>query len=492
VTVNPSTPVLVGVGARTQRADDPADAVEAVELMWAAVEAADRDTGAPGLAQQAGLVAVPKGIWGYADPGRIIADRLGAPARTVLAEVGVLQQSLLSGAAEAIATGGADVVVVCGGEAKHRALRAAIAGGPADELEQPEGTRPDELAAPDDEILPSVEIMRDLAVPAHQYAIIDRALASADGLTTDDHRRRLGELWAAFARVAAESTGAWDRSAPDADTITTPTASNRMVASPYTKLLCSQWNVDQAAALILCSAETAERAGVPRDRWVFPLGAAESNAMVPLTRRADLHRSPGFELGAVQALAAIGAGIDDVTHLDLYSCFPAAVQVQARELGLALDDPRGLTVTGGMTFAGGPLNNYVLQAMVALTDRLRSDPSAIGLSTSVSGMLTKQGLGLWSATPPTEPFRNIDVSDEVRARISTLPLADDLVGTASVIGYTVVHERGEPLRAVAIVERDGRRTVATGDDPHTMASMIDTDWTGRVVDVVEAGRFRSV
>ncbi len=313
MTVDPSTPVLVGVGAQTQRTDDPADAVEAVELMWAAVEAADRDTGAPGLAQQAGLVAVPKGIWGYADPGRIIADRLGATARTVLADVGVLQQSLLTRAADTIASGAADVVVVCGGEAKHRALRAAIAGAPADEFEQPDGTRP-----PTSWRRPPRRSCRRSRSSAtwrcpHQYAIIDRALASADGLTTDDHRGRLG---AALGRVRPSG-----RHPPRCVGIAARPTPPR---SPRPLRRTGWW----PAPTRNCSARSGTSTSPPHSSSALrrpPSGRAflaiagcsrsaqpSRNVMVPLSRRADLHRSVGFELGAAQALAAIGAGIDDV------------------------------------------------------------------------------------------------------------------------------------------------------------------------------------
>lgn len=39
-------------------------------------------------------------------------------------------------------------------------------------------------------------------------------------------------------------------------------------------------------------------------------------------------------------------------YLDLYSCFPCVVQIAADVLGMAHDDPRGFTVTGGLPFYG--------------------------------------------------------------------------------------------------------------------------------------------
>ncbi|HEY5156158.1 MAG TPA: hypothetical protein VIJ47_15565 [Acidimicrobiales bacterium] len=487
--MDPRTPVLIGAGRVTQHEDDPGAALEAVELMVRAADQAGRDAGSARVLEQVGMVLVPKGIWSYPDPARLIAARVGAPrAITVLAEVGILQQTLLSRAAEQIAAGTIDAALVVGGEAKHRALRAAIAGVDAAEAQQ-EG-EPDELWLPDDEILPSVEIERDLAVPAHQYAVIESALRHADELSAQAQRLRLGRLGASFAAVAAADPLAWDRSGPSAATIAGPSASNRMVASPYTKLLCSQWNVDQAVALVLTSVAEARRLGIARDRWVFPLAAASSEAMIPLTRRAELHRSPATALAFAAALDHVGLEAAVIDHLDLYSCFPAAVQVQARELGIRLDRglDRALTVSGGMTFGGGPLNNAMLQSLAAMVDVLRADPGSTGLVTAVSGMLTKPAAGVWSTAEPDLPFCHVDVTEAARAATATRVLDPEGTGSATVVGSTVIHERGVPARTVAIAEfPDGRRTVAVDSDPGAAAGRVEDDLVGRSITVAAPG-----
>ena len=274
--IDPRTPVLVGVGSITQPNDDrdPADLLEPVDLMVAAVRAAADDAHAPGLLSDVELIAVPKGIWGYQDPGRLVAERIDAQAGPgpVLAEVGILQQTLIDQACAAIAAGDLQVAVICGGEARNRAVRAARAGAEASEVEAP--GPPDDLQLPAGEIITGVEIERDLAVPAHQYALVESVLRHVDGLSAEQQRARLGALWGRFARVAADNPGAWDRTAPGADDIAIASPDNRMIASPYTKRLCSQWNVDQGAALLLTSVAAAERAGVPASdgcsRWPPP------------------------------------------------------------------------------------------------------------------------------------------------------------------------------------------------------------------------------
>ncbi len=270
--------------------------------------------------------------------------------------------------------------------------------------------------------------------------------------------------------------------------IATPGPHNRPLATPYLKWHNSQWNVDQAACLVLCSADTARSAGVPTERWVFPHALAHSDHMVPVSARPAMHRSPGFRLAGAAALAAAGIGIDDVAHVDLYSCFPIAVRTQALELGLGPD--RELTVTGGMTFAGGPLNNYVLQSTAAMAGVLRSDPSSIGLVTAISAMITKQGVTLWSCRPPARPLEVTDVSAQVAAETRPVVVGAGVAGPASVESYTVVHDAaGSPERAVVVAgAADGTRSVAVSAS--TAAVMTAGEWGGRAIELDGAGGFR--
>lgn len=485
MSVDPRAPVLVGVGAVTQRAAEASDALDALELMARAAERAGEDCGAPGALARTDLVLVPRGIWPYRDPGRVVAARFGAGgARSVVGDVGVLQQTLLTRAAESIAAGHADVVLVCGAEAKQRAVLAARAGVVLDDTDPSPG-EPDEELKPVGEILTHAEIHRDLAMPAHQYAVIESAIAHAAGRSPDEQRMLASELWSRFACVAAANEIAWDRRGPSAEAIATVTPENRMLATPYTKLLCSQWNVDQAAAAVLMAAETATALGVPRDRWVFAHAAAESNQMVPMPRRAELQRWPAFEAVA-DALGLTGPGAIVPSVVELYSCFPAAVQVQAAALGLPIDGQ--LTVSGGMTFGGGPLNSSVLQGLVPLVGRLRDQPGETGLITSVSAMLTKPGASLWSSAPPTA-FRATDVTNEAKSRTEVLDLLPDATGPATIVADTVVFVGAEPSRAVAVLDVDGGRTIARCTDADVVSAMTESDWVGRAVRVVTPGTF---
>ncbi len=490
--IDPRTPVVVGAGSITQRSDDPESARSAAELMMAATDAAFAQTGSSTLARRTGMVLVPHGTWSDANPAGQVAARVGAEgARTVQSEIGVLQQSLITRACRAISAGKADVVVVTGGEAKNTARLDAREGRSTERQGSRDEGRwgdPDEILRPGQELIPRVEIERHLAVPAHQYAIIESSLRAAEGMSLGEHRKVISELWAAFARVAATREEAWDTSCPSAEAIATPSKSNRIVATPYTKLMCSQWNVDQASALIVASVDAARDAGVLSDGWVFPLAASESNHVVPLSRRRLLHRWPSFATTARRALDLAGVDMDEVAMIDLYSCFPSAVRIQARELGL--QSARAMTVTGGMTFGGGPFNNYVLQSTVETVRLLRRQPGGIGLVTSVSGFLSKPAVAVWGSRPPGGGFRDADTTAEDERSHDALALEPDATGDATVAGSTVVFERGAPSKALAVLElRSGARTVGVSDDGDLVSSMASEEWNGRRVSIAEPGRF---
>lgn len=498
-------PVVVGVGAADQRHEDPAVGVEAIELMALAVEAALTDAGsagvAAGLRRRLAWIGVPEGTWGYRDPGRLLASRLGLAhpdaVHTVLADVGVVQQDLLTAASARIAAGELDVAIVVGGEAKHRQLRGAITGVEVTETSQAEGVEPDERWRPASLAVLDLEIIRNTVTPVAAYALIERAIGHAlgevDGRTEDEHRDRIAELWASFAAVAAANPRAWDRSGPTAAEIRNAGPGNRMISFPYTKRLSAQWNVDQAAAIVLCSAAVADEIGVARDRWVFPHASTVSNHALSVTQRRAIHRSPGAEVGAPRVLELAGITADDLGPIDLYSCFPSAVQLLADALGLPLDDPaRPLTVTGGLTFAGGPLNNYVLQAMVPLVEQLREDPSRPGLSSSVSGFLVKQAFSVWQAGPPSGAFRHEDVTVGVAERAEEVVVVDTTGSSAdgSIASATVDHVDGRPARAVALVDLpDGTRTIAGSVDGELAAALVAADPIGWPVHVGADGTF---
>jgi acetyl-CoA C-acetyltransferase len=479
VALDPRTPLLVGVGAVTQREPDPARAQEPLGLMALALERAAEDAGSRELLARADSVRAPRGFWSYPDPCRLLAERFGASGvRTEIAEFGVLQTTLFGRAASDIAAGRADVVLVTGGEARHRLQRARAAGVDAPVTRQA-AVAPDSLLRPHAPILSTREVRAGLAMPVVQYAMLENALRAAEGLSLEAHRRRLAVLWSALSERTAGNPDAWTREPIGAEEIADEQR-NPMLAFPYGKLHCSQWNVDQAAGLVFCSAATARALGIPRERWIFPLAVADANHMLPYTERRELHRCAGFARAAERAFARAGHDLASVSHRELYSCFPSAVRVQLREL--AIEDELPFSVTGGMAFAGGPVNNFVLQALVRMAVLLRETRGGAGLLTAVSGMLAKQGVSLWSSEPGSAPFGHDDVSESAARDTFASAYDDAAQGPARIATYTVVYQAGEPQRVALIAELEGgRRTLAGSDEPAFVAAATREELCGRAV-----------
>jgi len=477
--LDPRLPVLVGLGAASHGAP-------AVDLMTAAVRAAAADAGAPGLLVAVDCVAVPQGTWSLTDPARTVARRIGsARARTLRFEVGVSQQEVINHALSAVAAGDYGTVVVVGGEAR---AWARAGGAEVDE----EGAPPDELVArPPDFVAPIERAAGIVLPPVQQYALVENALAAATHLTRDEQRDEIATLWARFNAVAAHNPDAAFGAPLSADEIATPGPGNRPLAHPYNRWHASQWTVDQSSALVICSVARARSAGVPPDRWLFPHAALHCSAAVTLTARRELSAWPAMAVLGRAAERHLGRPLRDIGLAEVYSCFPAAVRVQQRALGLPADGTP--TLTGGMTFAGGPFNHFVLQSLVALGGRLRAEADELGLVTTVSGMLSKPGLAVWSATPPRggggRPLL-ADLAAEATAATEVLPVVETgpaAATPATVASFTVTYGGAtglEPVRTAIVADLpDGVRTAATCEDARTARLAVAEGLIGRAVEV---------
>ena len=317
-------PILVGIGMVMQREEDARQAVEPLALMERAVRQAGADCGVPALLADVERIAVPKGRWHYADPAGAIATAIGARrATTLLATVGVLQQTLIGDACRRIAEGEIGAALVVGGDAGYRLLRARIAGERAPESRQ--AGAPDMVLSPHEELRHPAELRAGMKMPVGLYALMESAYRHEQGWSVDEHRDRLAALYGRFSEIAAANPHAWRRQRLDPQAIRNAGERNPMQAFPYTKLHCSSWNVDQASALLFCSAEKARALGIAESRWIYPLASTESNHMVPVSARAEPQRCPGARVAGRAALDAAGIEADALDWVELYSCFPVAV-----------------------------------------------------------------------------------------------------------------------------------------------------------------------
>jgi acetyl-CoA C-acetyltransferase len=487
--LDPRTPVLVGVGQLDVAAADADPADEPIDLIERVLRAAADDAGASRLLTAIDAVRVVSMLsWRYADPGALLAERVGAvDARTAVSPMGGNSpQMLVNRSALDILAGRHDVVVVAGAEAwrTRQAFRRRGENPPWTELD-PDATAA-EVIGSEMEMSHPAEQARGVAMPIHAYPIVEVAIRAASGRSPAEHLDHIAELWARFSQVATGNPHAAVRRGFTAEELRTPSPDNRWVGYPYTKWMVSNDRVDQAAALVLCSVERAEALGIGRDRWVFPWSGTDT-AEPTMSERHDLHRSPAIRVGGERALELAGVDVDDLGHVDLYSCFPSAVQIGAHELGLGLD--RQLTVTGGLTFAGGPWNNYVTHSIATMASVLRQDPGSIGLCTANGGLISKHSFGVYSSEPPAQRFRHESPQGEVDAAPRRTVVADH-EGPVTVEAYTVMHGRdGQPEVALAAcLTPDGSRCWATSGDAQLMALLVAEEGAGRTGRVTVDGR----
>lgn len=497
--LDPRTPVLVGVGQTQQRVADPSAALEPIDLLADAVHAADIDTGARrSLLASIDTVAVVDMLsWNYPDPGALLARRLGtSPRQTITTTVGGNSpQMMMNRLAAGIGRGDHDVVVLGGAECVYTRWRARR----AEPKVWLDWTQPDDPPCPevwgDDRQGSSPYEMAHLAIaPTQVYPLFETALRGAAGRGIDAHQQFIGDLWSGFAAVAAENPHAWTRTPHSAAEIRTASPTNRMVTFPYTKLLCANIDVDQAAAVVLCSYDAARRAGVPDDRLVFPRSGADAHDHYFFTERATLAEAPAIGIAAQAALAAAGTTVEDVARFDLYSCFPAAVELALQSLGLggpAAGDDRPLTVTGGLGFAGGPGNNYSTHSIAAMVEACRRDPGSVGLVTALGWYATKHSVGVYSTVPPEAGFVAVDPAVTQRT-VDALPRREpaQLVdGKVVVEATSVIFERdGVPsLGLMTALTSDGRRALANTRDYAAMASMCEQPWEGTTIELRNDG-----
>ena len=501
-------PVLVGCAQHVVRDGDPGPTPSPQGLMAAAARMALDDCGAEAgrLRERIDTVAAIRTFADsapqFATPfGRcdnypaFVARALGVTPRRCLYPVigGNTPQWLVNLLAEDIRTGRSEMALIVAGEAMRTAARAMRAGRVLDWSEEA-GGEPEVIGDPKPGVSPH-ELRHGLGDPPATYALFETAYAAACGRSMAAHRRHLGTWLARFSEVAAAEPHAALPLARSPDEIVEPGPDNRMVAWPYTKFMCANMFVDQSAALLLTSTDVARELGIPEERWVWLAGSADVDDKWLVSERVDYHSAPAIRVGARAALAQAGLGVDEIDAFDLYSCFPVAVELAAAALGIAPDDRRGLTLTGGLPFYGGPGNGYTLHAIAAMMKRLRARRGSVGLVSGNGWYLTKHSFGVYRSAPPAEPWARHDPARD-QAAIDALPaprLRVDAAGEGTVEAFTVTFSHEGPERGIVIgrLAADGARFLATtaAHDRATCQRLLREDSIGRPVRVrQEAGR----
>jgi acetyl-CoA C-acetyltransferase len=487
--LDPRAPVIIGVGQIVQHNDDLDEALDPSLMMCAAIGEATVDAGLRSIPNPQSIRVVNLISWKYGDPAYLVAQQLGlSPSETACTPMGGQgPQHLVNATAAEIQAGTLDIAILAGGEARRTRMRARKADHPLNWPTAPEDQTPKIIGEELDLNHPS-ELARGVMMPVQIYPIFESAIRARTGSTPEEHLRAISELWSRFSEVAAANPFAWSRQSRSAEEIRTPSPTNRMVGLPYTKYMNSNNDVDMAAAVIMCSAEKAESLGVARDRWVFVHAGTDCHEHKFFSNRWSFADTPAIELGGRRALELAGCTIDDIALVDLYSCFPSAVQLGAQSLGLSLDGQ--LTRTGGLSFAGGPWNNYVMHAIATMVGDLRDQPGERGLVWANGGYVTKHSFGIYSSEPSAAGFRSDSPQDEIDA----LPHRDlaepaDAAGSTTIEAYTVMHSReGEPETAIAAcLLADGRRAWGMTTESSLATAMCAGEWVGTRVTLTDDG-----
>src|SRR5882757_8802539 len=491
--VDPRTPVIVGVGQFTERIDDPDyRGMSAVDLATAAVEAALADTGVD-VAKVAKAVDTVFGLRQFEISGpmpaplgksnnypRSVMNRLGGdPARVVLEPVGGQSpQKLVTEAGNAIVAGDADVVMIMGSEAGSTARYFANGKGrKPDFTEHVEG----QLEDRGHQIFTYIDdytIQHGLTGAPVQYGLLENARRARLGRSVTDYRRAMAELFAPFSKVAAKNPFSSSPVERTVEEILTVTDDNRMICDPYPRLLVARDTVNQGAAALLMSVDAARRLGVAEEKWVYLRGHADQTEQ-DLLDRVDLGISVSAKQAVAEALRVAGIGIDDVATFDLYSCFPFPVFAVCDEFGLAADDPRGLTLTGGLPYFGGPGNSHSLHGIAETVAEMRERPVSFGLVGANGGVMSKYSVGVYSTEPADwAPDQSTALQDDIAA-LPKVAVTRNADGPGTVETYSVRYDW--PVTTGVVIGRldaDGSRFMALSEDEDLVALLTGGDPIG--------------
>jgi len=463
-------PVLVGVGEITHREKDPALGLEPLVLMAQALRAAATDAGVAVTAVDS-LDVVSEHSWPYDDVcGRLSAWLEMKPRHKAYAPAGGESPvRLIHEAALRIARGESDVAVVVGAEAGHtvaaaRKVRFALPWTPRD---------PNARLLKGADVCHPIAAAHGVTTPTTVYPFYENATLAAWGQTPREAMADAAALWSRCSEVAERNPHAWSRQRFSADEVATPTDRNRLIAWPYTLRQVANPMVNMGAAVLLTHAAHARSLGIAEDRMVPVLGGARANEARDFLARPDYVRSTAQD--AVLSALKDRAGPFDLQ--ELYSCFPVVPKMARRTLRLDPEVPT--TATGGLSFFGAPLNNYMTHAAAALVRALRERPGQRALLYGQGEFVTKHHalvLGRGDRFLDDEPAAQ-QAADAARGAVPELAL--DHAGDATLETFTVVYDRDGHAEAGVVIARTpaGQRLMARvpPDDATALATLTDLD-----------------
>jgi acetyl-CoA C-acetyltransferase len=425
--------------------------------------------------------------WPYDDPVERLAAELGSsPRHRVYSGIGgTTPQDLVNRTATAMASGEMDLALVCSAEALATTRGAKKRGERLPWSHRKSSPFPWE---PPHES----EIVHEVMQAWETFPLWDTARRATRGASLADDAAEAATMMSTMSVTAAGNPHAWRPIALDPHTVGTATADNRYVGWPYTKHEVAVMDVDMSAALLLATAEKADALGVGEDRRMYLSGWAYAEDPASVAERADMSRSAAMAVVSRHALSSAGVGLDDIDAFDLYSCFPSSVRLACDAIGLALDDPRGLTVTGGLPYAGGPASGYLTHAIASTFDRLRDEPGH-ALVTGVGMHLAKHVAAVWSSASVSSASVGIPDRSGLQAEVEAAQRRESLLttwsGTGTVRAYTVAHGRdAAPTQGLVVLDTTEGRALARVHRHDLLVDAESRELVGAGVTVTTDGR----
>lgn len=490
-----NTPILVGCGDVTDMTTPGELGRSPYEITAQTAMLALKDAAAPGLKEQIDSVAMLRffadtshrfdtKLGRSSNPPRSVTKRMGiAPAEHIYTwNGGNMPQYMVNEYAERIQRGELRAAMVMGGEALRTQHTVERQNLPISWAEDPGGVPV--LVGDSRRGWNDIEDRHNMRAAISIYPLFENAVRGFRGRDVRTHLDSIGKLMSQFSAVAAANPLATRRDGFTAEQLSTVTEENRWIGFPYPRYMNSNAFIDQSAAVVMTSVGVAKQLGIPRSKWVFLHGCADGHDHWYATDRINLHSSPAIRSASRLALNMANKTLNDFEFLDLYSCFASAVQIGCLEIGLEEDDPRKLTVTGGLPYFGGPGNNYVTHSISEMIRRVRSKPGSYGLVTANGNYVTKHSFGVYS-TEAVEGTWQRESPAVLQRELNMLPKApftDNPNGNARIETYTVMHGRKGPEYGLVLGRLDstGERFVAnTPPDEPNLLRLRDEESLGR-------------
>ncbi|WP_457553760.1 hypothetical protein [Desulfobacula sp.] len=454
-------------------------------MMQASQRAAEMMTSKTVLNHLDGIMVVRNLSRHYRSPARQLAQNLSATPKflSVSGIGGNSPQTLINIAAGMISRNEIDSVLIAGAEAyvqrnpDFKKIESALFRG------IPKNYSKDDLIGST-----PLENQHGIKHPMQGFPLFETALWAASGLDLNAYLMKIGKMWSEFSKTAAGHPYAWTKSMKTPEEIITPGPANRPVAFPYTKYMNSFVTVDQGAAVILISEEAAKKYLQKNRQTVYFLGGGYAQDRQRfMIEKSDFTSSPPLKTAVEKALTRSCIHLENLDCFDLYSCFPCAVSIAKKMIGIKEDDPRPLTLTGGLGFFGGPGNNYSLHGVATLAEKISLGEKSTGLITALGWFMHKHAAGVYGSNPSKGEFKNHDVKDQKECFAGEKPvkIKDQIKGMGTIETYTIIYtDNHEPSYAVLYGKTlDDFRFIARSCQPDILHQFTSKNWVGEKINI---------